>query len=325
MDPKYHALLDPVYLDYALEVERTSASSNGDISVQRQNYNDSWRRHEPPLPETLRHEDFTVIARDQGEIPIRCYYNDSPTTNPRLTVYLHGGGWVLGNLDSHDAICADISRNCASHVVAVDYRLAPENPFPTPLYDCIDAIKALLDTPEKYRLDYQSVVLSGDSAGANMAAASCLNGVLEPLRIDGLMMIYPGLGASDNLASFRENEFAPILPYQALKAFFLAYIGGDENNTTPLTSPLLAGDVSSIPPCYISAANHDPLRDDAIEFARKLETQAIPCIVSLEENLGHGYLRVRHHSDAAGEAFRNCCQAVLQMHERCFPTKISAG
>ncbi len=318
MHPKYHQLLDPGYLQYALDVEKNSAGTSVDIENQRRLYLESCLAHEADATGRCDFYNHTFTGRGGNRVKIRLYRSPSQESCDRLSVYLHGGGWVLGNLDSHHQICIDLCLASRSHVLAVDYRLAPENPFPAALHDCIDAVLQVMTNPDDYTVPATSLVLCGDSAGANLAAAGCLSGSFAKLPVKGLVMIYPGLGASSDSASFIENEFAPLLPRQALEDYFKMYLAGDLQAVSPLTSPLLAEDFSAIPPCYISAARHDPLYDDAVAFQGRLREARISCELSVEETLGHAYLRVRHSSAAAKKAFVNCCGAVRQMHEQTF-------
>ncbi len=318
MHTKYHELLDPVFLQYALNVEATSSSEPLSWAQQREHYNQNCNKHHAKVYDSIEVHQHALQGRNGNLIPIRSYTPPSIDNGP-VTVYLHGGGWVLGNLDSHDDICMDICLRTESTVVAVEYRLAPEHPFPCALHDCIDTLLTLLKNELAIPYPMESLVLSGDSAGANLSVSSCLSKEFNTKLIKGLVLIYPGLGADDKLPSFKINEFAPILPKQALEAFFKAYLGGDISRANYLTSPLLAESYSDLPPCYISAAEHDPLRDDAIEFCRRLDKQHIHCQLTIEDDLGHGYLRVRHESDSANSAFEACCYAITAMHQNTFP------
>ncbi len=316
MHPKYQKLLDPIYFEYAQNIENNNRFATLTLEQRRKNYLQS-------CPSQNTHKDITagnheITARDGYAVPIRVYHNANFPSNNALTVYLHGGGWILGNLDSHQDICSDICAKTKSSVLAIDYRLAPENPFPIPLNDCIDVIQIIQSSIGIADLETDNIVLCGDSAGANLAVASCLSGQIDTEKISGQVLIYPGLGATSDLPSFMENEFAPILPKTVLEEFFLYYLGGDRNAVNELTSPLLASDLSQMPVTYLSAANYDPLRDDAIEFFKKLQSHKIVAKIQIEENLGHGYLRVRNTSHYAGHAFTSLCSAIQQMHNEQF-------
>lgn len=314
MHEKYHQLLDPAYLQYALEVESAPPVEGENIALMRERYNENHHRHSSPAYTDVLMQDRKFTGRDGHSIPTRSYTPQNAATT-QLTLYLHGGGWVLGNLDTHDDICMDIALATGRPVLAVDYRLAPEHPFPAALHDVCDVI-AGLQADDFPGIDTSNgLLLSGDSAGANLCVAACLSGDIKTLSIAGLMLIYPGLGADDSLPSFTAHEFAPILPRAVLETFFSAYLGGDLSRANPLSSPLLADDLSALPPCFISAAEHDPLRDDAIAFRQKLTASGVYCTFRLEERLGHGYLRVRHESRDAGSAFDAACRWIGDMHE----------
>lgn len=315
MHSKYRDLLEPIYRAYALEVDAAAPVDVQTIASRREDYNAGSQAHEHTRHTAVVHRDFSISGRMGGEIAVRSYSPTHSFSPDKLTVYLHGGGWVLGNLETHQQICMDLSHHTGSQVLAIDYRLAPEHPYPAALHDCIDAINHITSGQSEPHLNFKTLVLSGDSAGANLAAACCLSGeITHP--IDGLAMIYPGLGASAESASFTQNEFAPILPLATLKEFFQAYLGGDLNKLSPLNAPLTAESFSSIPNCFITAAMHDPLLDDAIAFDHKMHAQGRPCELSVEEGLGHGYLRVRHDSMRAKDAFEKTCTAISGFHSR---------
>jgi acetyl esterase len=243
-------------------------------------------------------------------------------------MYVHGGGWVLGNLDSHDDICADICRQTESTVLAIDYRLAPEHPFPAALHDCIDVLNALtVSTSDRLaKLQPDSLVLAGDSAGANLVTAACLSGAWPASDVfKGLVLFYPGLSANDALPAFQEHREAPLLPQPFLDFFVHAYLHGGTIEPTVLTSPLLATDLSAIPACHIAAAEHDPLRDDAIVFTEKLQAQGIACSLDVLASLGHGFLRVRRSSEPARTAFEDACKAMMALHTGQFSTTYGSG
>lgn len=313
MHSKYRDLLEPIYRAYALEVDAAAPADVQTLAKRRDDYNEGSEAHEHTRHTAVAHRDFSIVGRSGEQIAVRSYSPTHSFSPDKLTVYLHGGGWVLGNLDTHQQICMDLCHLTGSQVLAIDYRLAPEYPFPAALHDCIDAINHITGEQSEPHLNIKTLVLSGDSAGANLAAACCLSDEITR-GIDGLAMIYPGLGASAESASFIENEFAPVLPLATLKAFFTAYLGGEPNNITPLNAPLTAESFSSIPDCYITAALHDPLCDDAIAFDNKMREQDRACQLSIEEGLGHGYLRVRHDSIRAKEAFEKTCAAINGFH-----------
>ena len=309
MHKKYHDLLDPAYLRYALDVESAPRLERHKLAQMREQYNQSKNLHSSPDYAKVRVDEFSFTGRDKNKFSLRCYTPPDAVSH-QLTLYLHGGGWVLGSLDTHDDICMDISLATGRAVLAVDYRLAPENPFPAALHDVCDVIQALQQNSIRGIDASDSLVLSGDSAGANLSVASCLSGEIHTADLKGTVLIYPGLGADDSFASFRDNEFAPVLPNRSLEIFFDAYLDGDISKASPLTSPLLADDFSMLPPCFISAAEHDPLRDDSLEFCHRLDESGVFCRLRVEDTLGHGYLRVRHASEAAADAFTAACEAV---------------
>jgi len=315
MHPKYETLLDPVYLAYAKMVELSAAESSH-LSLAEKRH----QHHQSILP--LRHSDIvsthdlSVQARDSHTIALRFFHNKLFKDSKNLTIYLHGGGWVFGGLDSHHDICLSIAEQTHAHVIAVDYRLAPENPFPTPMNDCIDAINHIITNKQIPLLpEIKSFVLAGDSAGANLCVSSLLSDQIIPTKLKGQALFYAGLGASINSSSFSEHAEAPVISTQLSEEFFLLYLGHNIELISELTSPLLAKDLSMMPATCLYAAENDPLRDDSLHFYENLIHQNIKVNLRIDKTLGHGYLRVHHEqTSSANAALQHCCKSIMVMH-----------
>lgn len=233
-----------------------------------------------------------------GEVRFRRY----TPTNPRAerVLYFHGGGFVVGGLESHDDVCAEISVTCGIEVVSVDYRLCPENPHPA-AYD--DAVAAVL------QFDDKPLILCGDSAGGNLAAAAALS---HRDRVKAQVLIYPGLGGNAlNLRSYSERSEAPMLTAKDLAFYATIRTGGGPPPAgDPTFSPLMEKDFSGAPPCFVSSAEHDPLRDDGPEYAARLLAAGVAARAVVEPELPHGHLRARHMSRRAAEAFAAIAGAI---------------
>lgn len=248
----------------------------------------------------------TVADETIAGIPIRRYVPAAPAPGLFL-LYAHGGGYILGSLDSHDDICAELADRCRTEVISVAYRLAPEHVYPAQLDDLTAVWLAETAT------DRQGIVI-GDSAGGNLSAALCL----RMRRTAGPMpraqvLIYPELGGDLSAASYTENADAPLLRRSDLLHYADIYTGGDLaiRRTDPEASPLRATDFAGLPPALVVTADIDPLRDDGQAYVAALKSAGIHAVWRNEPQLVHGYLRARHQSARAAASFAAICDWVI--------------
>jgi acetyl esterase len=257
-----------------------------------------------PYPDGLTVTDNSV-AGPAGAIPQRRYLPRDPADV--TVVYFHGGGFILGGLHSHDDICAEFAARTHCPVVSVDYRLCPEHPHPAAYEDALAATRAALAEGP--------VIVAGDSAGGNLAAA-----VAQTLRgeaIKGQVLIYPGLGGDlFDLPSYEECAEAPLLNIGSLRYYreVRSHEPAREDDVTFF--PLAATDFSGLPPCFISAAGVDPLRDDGVEYVRHLVGPGVEAYCVVEPQLPHGHLRARHMSHRARDAFGRIVDAIADFASR---------
>lgn len=221
-------------------------------------------------------------------VPLRLYRPESAEPLP-LLVFLHGGGWLLGNLDSHDAMYRILSDRTGCALLAVDYRLAPEHPFPAALDDADAAWKRAQAMAPELGCDPDRVALGGESAGANLAAALTLR-LREAGRGQPLfqLLVHPATDLHFDLPSFGEVE-APGLDRDYL-AQCVAMYAGDANLSDPLISPLRAGRHEGLAPAIVLTAEEDPLRDDGEYYARALATAGVETLCQRLPGLPHGFL-----------------------------------
>lgn len=288
---------DPQVLDF---IRRTEASYPADSNLataeeNRRNYDRMCAVFRAERPEHLPVEDRAIAG-----VPCRLYGPETPV----FVLYLHGGGFVVGGLDSHDDICAEIADATGLQVISVDYRLAPEHRWPAQ----IDDVFAV------WRATGRAGVVMGDSAGASLAAGLCLRarGGHAPL---GQVLIYPGLGGDRAMASYSEMAEAPLLRTADLDGYQHA-LHGEGPVTDPVARPLQADDLSSLPPAFIVTADVDPLRDDGPAYARRLIEAGVAAKWRNEPQLPHGYLRARRSSDRARRSFQAIIAAISAMSSR---------
>ncbi|WDH50799.1 alpha/beta hydrolase [Pseudomonas chlororaphis] len=282
----------PLSRQLAAFVERTLSFTSPDNSPQslRDNYSRMCQAFTPPRPEGLRVSELQLAG-----VPARAYYpaRPMPADGWPCLLYLHGGGWVVGDLDSHDFITAYLAAQLQVLVIAVDYRLAPEHPFPAAFDDCLAAWRALQAGASPFALDTRRQLVIGDSAGGNLAAALCL-----ALRDAGeqlpaaQVLLYPGLGGAADLPSRSQCADAPLLGSNDLDTYQALYLPSPERHS-PYARPLLATDFSGLPAAFIALAQFDPLRDDGALYHQRLlaadgHSQLYPGL-----GLVHGCLRAR--------------------------------
>lgn len=215
-----------------------------------------------------------MVDIDAGGVPARLYKpNDDP--NLPLLVYYHGGGWVLGSIESHDSVCRAICMQTPCAVLSVDYRLAPEFPFPTPLVDCVTATRWAHDNAASIGIDATRIAIGGDSAGGNIAAAIANMQVVPAVY---QLLIYPVTDCRLGHESHQENKDGPFLTHAAMKWFVDHYVSGtDTSLTDPRLSPLFETDanIASAPPACVITAEFDPLRDEGDAYAAKLAAAGV--------------------------------------------------
>jgi acetyl esterase/lipase len=224
-----------------------------------------------------------------------------------VVVFYHGGGFALGDLDTHDPVARAHAVGAEAIVVSVDYRLAPEHPFPAGVDDCWAALQWAAEHAAALGGDPNRIAVAGDSAGANLAAVMALlardNG--GP-KLAFQLLWYPTTAANLSLPSFTENADAPILNRDVIDAFLTWYIPGvdiSDHTALPATiAPANATDLRGLAPAYIGTAEHDPLRDEGAHYAELLNAAGVPVELSNEPTLVHGYVSFALLIPAAAEA-----------------------
>jgi acetyl esterase len=290
----------PDYRDYSLE-------------EQREMYRALCRAFKRPHPPGLAVEDRTVPAGGHA-VPVRTYRpKAAPSPQPCL-LYMHGGGWILGDLESHDGVCAEIAAAAGVAVVSADYRLAPEHRFPAQVEDCGAVLDHLARQAADFGIDPGRLGVGGDSAGGNLAAALCLRSRDRGgPAIKAQILIYPELGLGMTEDGRSSAGDAPLLAEDEMDYYAMAYLGTSGRTTEPYAAPLLAGDFKGLPPAFVQAVEYDPLRADAETYAARLEADGVSVELEVAPGLVHGALRARFVSAQAGRAFERLCAAVRRL------------
>jgi len=242
--------------------------------------------------QTVVAEDLEIRSRDGGTVPLRVYRpGGAATATAGLIVFLHGGGWAYGSLVSHDGMCRDLAVDSGSVVVAVDYRLAPEHPFPAGLHDAEDALDWALSGAGGLVADPALVAVAGDSSGGNLAAAACLArrdaGVPGPAF---QLLLYPSLDLTLSQPSMIEAEGRRFGGQSEIAWTVERYLAGGGDPRDPLVSPLWADDHAGLPPAHVVTAGYDPLVDEGRAFVRALELAGVEVSHRHYEQQIHGFL-----------------------------------
>lgn len=239
-----------------------------------------------------------------GPVPIRIY---RPAGRPRGTVLnFHGGGWVCGAISNDDYFCKLLARDSGCVVVSADYRLAPEHPYPAALEDAWAALEWTVAQTSRWNAPEGRIALTGCSAGGNLVAALTIKARdARGPAIAGQILLYPALDARANNPSYEENGEGYLLSASTMRWFWDLYLPLPGMRDDPLASPQV-GDVTGLPPALILAASHDPLRDDAAEYAAKLTQAGVPVEHHCYDGLIHGYFRLIPDAPWVGDTIARC-------------------
>jgi acetyl esterase len=261
----------------------------------------------PEMLPDLRIENRVIGHGDVTDVPVRIYWPESEPGNLPIVVFYHGGGFALGDLNTHDPVARAHAVGAEAIVVSVDYRLAPEHPYPAGLDDCWAALQWTAEHAAELGGDPARIAVAGDSAGANFSAV-----MAHRARDEGgpalafQLLWYPSITGDMSLPSYIENADAPLLDRDVIDAFVSWYLPGvDISDPKALPAgfaPANYQDFSGLPPAFIGSAGHDPLRDDAAVYAGLLNAAGVPAELSNEPTLVHGYISFALLVPAAAEA-----------------------
>jgi acetyl esterase len=246
-----------------------------------------------------------------GPIPARLYAPDSAADVGPLLVYYHGGGFVIGELDTHDSDCRFLAHHAGLRVLSVGYRLAPEHRFPAGYDDAIAAFRYAADHADELGADPARIAVGGDSAGGNLAAGVAQRGAREAASNGGAvpvfqLLIYPWLDLSSKRRSHQLFAEGYYLSVPELEWFADLYVENPDELRDPRCSPLLAHDLHGVAPAYVITAGFDPLRDEGEEYVARLRSVGVPVVLRRHPGLIHGFLNMlgtgRVARDALAEA-----------------------
>lgn len=252
-----------------------------------------------PNPDPMAEvRDFTVPG-PAGSLPVRLYKPEENGILP-LVVYFHGGGWVIGSIESHDATCRALAKASGCAVASVEYRLAPESAFPAAPEDCFAATEWLAANGPSLGVDSSRLAVAGDSAGGNLAAVvSLMARDRGGPKISHQTLIYPAVDFPGHYASYDENGEGYFLTTADMKWFAGHYLRDEPAAKEWMASPLLAEDHSNLPPATVVTAGFDPLRDEGAAYAKKLEEAGVEAKAIHYEGMIHGFASMVGAMDAS--------------------------
>lgn len=294
LDPQVKAFLEMLAAEGAPPRETQTVAE-----ARRQMLEQSARRAGPqqPMPRVENH----VIPGPAGDLPVRIYHPASVDTAPLpILVYFHGGGWVLGNLDTHDVLCRALSRGAHAVAVSVDYRLAPEHPFPAAAEDAYAATAWTATHATELGADPARLAVVGDSAGGNLAAVTCLLARERGApHIAFQALIYPVIDHYDpGQPSYFQNADGYSLTRDGMIWYWDHYLPNTNDADNPLASPLRAPDLRDLPPALVVTAEYDPLRDEGEAYAERLRAADVPVTLHRYDGTIHGIANLAGVLDA---------------------------
>lgn len=249
-----------------------------------------------------------------GELPVRVYWPESPAERanaplPAL-VFCHGGGWVLGTLDSADDLCREFATRVGTVVLSIDYRLAPEHPFPAAVEDVWAAVEWARDNAESLGIDPDRLGVAGTSAGGGLAAATALRARERDVSLAVQVLCYPILDRDFDTPSYREHADAALLSRADMAWFWDQYLADPSDADDPLAAPLRAETLVGCPPAVIATAGHDVLRSEGVAYADRLRAAGVETRHCHYPSLAHGFLSLTGNVPRAAAAMDEVTAAI---------------
>lgn len=280
--------------------------------VARRIYRDTRSALAPKPPEVA--EARLMIFGNR--VAVRAYRPLAGEMLPAL-VFFHGGGWSIGDLDTHDVVCRQLALGARCAVFSVDYRLAPEHPFPAAVEDCFFATKFVFENHGSLKIDSSRIAVGGDSAGGNLAAVVALmarDAGGPPLACQ--LLVYPATDQRCEFPSHERNAEGYLLTKDAIGFFRSAYLPDPRDYTDWRASPLLAQSHASLPPAFVVTAGYDPLLDEGRAYAERLADSGVETVYREYPDMVHGFILFGGALDAANAAIAECCERLRGAFEK---------
>ncbi len=277
-------------------------------------YRERRRITQPAPPEVALARDLSAPGPG-GAISLRLYRPRGSQASQKLPalVYYHGGGWVIGDLDTHDTLCRELANGSGFAVVAVDYRMGPEHRFPAAVDDAVAAARWVRANAGELGLDQGRMAVGGDSAGGNLAAVVAIAARdAGDLPLAFQLLIYPATDMRRGAASHQTNGQGYLLTQETITYFHDHYIDDVKHDLDWRASPLLHDDLGRLPPAFVLTAGYDPLRDEGVQYAQRLTESGSPATLVCFERQIHGFITMGKVIDEANVAVSVCAAQLRQ-------------
>ena len=292
----------------ALDALGAPALGDGTPAEARDNYDSAPKPDPDPL---ARVEDVTIPGPDRD---IGCrVYADSDDTDLPVVAFFHGGGWVLSSVEGHDSLARRIAKRSGALVVSVEYRLAPEYPFPAPHDDCWAVTRWLSEHAGELGGDPTRLAVAGDSAGGNLAAGVALRARDEGISLAFQLLVYPCIDTEQTRPSMEENGSGYFLTAADMDWFWDHYVP-PEHRANPYAVPARAEELDGLAPALVQTAEYDPLRDEGEEWAERLAAAGVDVDMTRYDGVVHGFVSRWHQMAAAEGAHDEACTALRQAY-----------
>ncbi|MCZ2111514.1 MAG: alpha/beta hydrolase [Dehalococcoidia bacterium] len=307
MDPQVEALLQMMAAQAAASGVPPLNEQPADVA--RAGAEVSFAAFNQPMPTGITITDRTIPG-PAGEIPVKLFRPEAATGTLPLLVFLHGGGWVIGSPATHQKLAAELSLGANVVVVSVDYRMAPEDPAPASLDDCVAAIRWSVEHAAELGADGSNFAIGGDSAGGNLTAAACLR-----LRDEGgpqaklQLLIYGAFLMDPNTESCIANAEGKILTRDSMVWFINHYLSGGASTDDPYVAPI-KGNLAGLPPAHLIVGTLDPLLDDSRAYAAKLTEAGVPNKLSVYPDMPHVFVQLSALLDGGRKGVGECVDAL---------------
>lgn len=278
-------------------------------AVARRLYRDTRGPLTPDPPEV--ESSYLLLA--PGSVPVRAYRPKGAGKDEVLPalVYFHGGGWVIGDLDTHDVVCRTLANGARCAVFSVEYRKAPESPFPAAVDDCFAALKFVSENENKLKIDPGRLAVGGDSAGGNLATVVALmaRDAGGP-ALSFQLLIYPGTDQRMGHPTIDSNGEGYLLTKKVMQYFRGHYLPREQDWLDWRASPLLAKSLAKLPPAFVMTAGFDPLLDEGRAYAERLKKEGVPTEYREYSDMVHGFITMGRALETANTALADCAQAL---------------
>lgn len=302
LDPQARAILDQM-------------AALGDQPINEQSVSEARQRAAAmaamqDAPEPVAAVEDRKLAGPGGDLPIRIYVPFGKGPFP-VVMYFHGGGWVIGGIESSDGLCRMLANASGCIVVSVDYRLAPEHRFPAAVYDAYAATLWVAENASSFGGDPSRIAVSGDSAGGNLAAV-----IAQIARDQGSpamqfqLLIYPVTDGACNTPSYSENADGYFLTRDSMQWFWNHYVLNESDRVHPSASPLRASNFANLPPALVITAEYDPLRDEGERYAERLRAAGTPVELTRYDGMIHGFFTMSGVIDQGKAAIQQAANAL---------------